>query len=335
MSQPTVMSHAKRFESAVATHGRIASPISILANPKDFSALLRELKMDSADGLFVERLAPIMSRFAAQERVLLERYFDGTARLPETANAFVRFLFRQGLQDRVGLKLVLKTPLGDPMVEHCEFAVKSMLSGRRFPDEVNLFGFGLGDGSWERKLGEFLVHRGEAGDVSLLGYDPFAVRSPGIKYLDPKRIGGRRSPGFDLVLARWALHHVFPEQRWDMFARILSQLNPGGIALVVEHGFMERPAMPRHEHLYRLLNAVLDVIANLGFRPEWFAATKPEFGRDFYVDFLRAQDIDAIRSKCSRPLDVDVVSAGPNFPWHSIIAFKPRASARRRPISRA
>jgi hypothetical protein len=211
--------------------------------------------------------------------------------------------------------------IGNNLVFSSDFITKEILMKKEFDKDSSIFGFGLGDGAYEVEIANFLIQQGLTGSTLIYGYDPYGIPNQSISMLDEAALL-RGSLNFDLIIARWVLHHVPTLQRWDIFASALGQLKKGGIAVVVEHGFVDESNPVQNRKLYRLLNAIADLIANVGIRPEWFSLTAPIFGKNYFLNFLTTKDLTSIARATKKKLKISISNTGPIFPWQSIIVME-------------
>ncbi len=77
--------------------------------------------------------------------------------------------------------------------------------------EISFFEFGTGSGLDAREIALILSQR-EARKVGIYGYDPNSDPVEEVTLLLPEDID---SGLFDIFLAKWVLHHVPPECRWQ------------------------------------------------------------------------------------------------------------------------
>ncbi|MBP6103553.1 MAG: hypothetical protein KA508_00560 [Gammaproteobacteria bacterium] len=187
--------------------------------------------------------------------------------------------------------------------------------------ELKLLGFGLGDGSYEKSLSEYLIHKKIAGSVRLYGFDPYAKPTAAIEYLSPAQLKGH-TPAFDIITARWVLHHVALKSRWADFIDCINHSKVNTQVLIVEHGFLKRPPSDMDAKLYYLLNATFDVIANIGIRPHWFTDTAPHVGENFFIHYLTGKDFSEIKRSVHFDMTQNVYEVGPAFPNQSLCSMK-------------
>jgi hypothetical protein len=202
--------------------------------------------------------------------------------------------------------------------------VRNELSSLDQKEKINLLGFGLGDGSYEKGIAQFLIEKKITKKVNIFGFDPYAaIKSEGIEYLNFSNIN-RFQEEIDLVIARWVLHHVSIVSskcgRWNDFISCINRCTtPGAIALIIEHGFLDASASFSLEEirLYYAFNAMFDILANIGLRPHYFTQTFPNLGANFYIDYLSNNDLFQIKQSVLK--NMDVVNIGPGFPNQTVI----------------
>jgi hypothetical protein len=163
-------------------------------------------------------------------------------------------------------------------------------------DRFTLCGYGLAEGVYEQQLAARLAERGTT--VELFGYDPgnpsFARQA--IHPWTPATCGANASPLFDIVLARWVLHHVTPAQRWDALAACVRCCKPGASLLIVEEG----PFSAEKNSailLYEFLAGCADVLVNFVIYPDWLGRGDCRDGH-YYLNYLTPSDIAALEAAC-------------------------------------
>ena len=188
---------------------------------------------------------------------------------------------------------------------------------------VNILGFGCDEGAYELALGQHLVDRGLAKEVKVYGYDPYATRSKDITYLTPQQLRDSHAPSFDLIIARWVLHHVYQGDRWDDFLCCLNKAQTDALALIVEHGFLDGNYSVEDKQLYELFNALFDVVANIGLRPQYFFTKDNRVKDDFYVKYLEKGEFDFFTNHNKRLVTPPkVYEVGPRFPSQTLCVMK-------------
>lgn len=249
-----------------------ASVVAKLAgNKAHFSQVLYRAGYEKnyLNTLFIQ----VFTRYSGGNQHLLEAYLSDKLPLMGVMKNFIDFCVENKIQPNPGLTL-------DAFKEHNQHldkVVKKELSETRWPKRsINLLDFGCGDGSYGKQVAKHLMKTGCVEGVNLFGFDPYAQPGPAITYIN--------GPGvvFDLVIARWVLHHVTQENRWRNFVQFLTPLTK---VLIIEHGLlMSADQSTVGTRWDALVNAAFDVVANLGFRPEYVE-------KSFYVDYFKYPDL--------------------------------------------
>jgi len=258
-----------------------------------------------------------LSRYAENNFLNIQAYFLGEKNLNWICNDFIRFCFREGI-------LLNKEKTLGSFKKHNEAsdaAIKNELMKMKPKTVVNLLGFGLDEGEYEKTLVEYIIKVGLAKDVRLFGFDPFAKEAEGIKYLRAEQLSFP-DVNFDIITARWVLHHVNLSERWTDLIRCINSCNPEALILIVEHGFLKekRPAMD--VKLYTFLNATFDVLANIGIRPQWFTATWPNVGSNFFIHYLKPADFTTLQTKTVWTSTQRITDVGPAFPNQTVCSMR-------------
>ncbi|TLY47017.1 MAG: hypothetical protein E6K54_07575 [Gammaproteobacteria bacterium] len=151
---------------------------------------------------------------------------------------------------------------------------------------------------------------------------PYAKKESGIQYITPEQLN--TSPvRFDVIIARWSLHHVKIDNRWADLSDCINRCNPDASIIFIEHGFLQNTHTPAEKKLYELLNALFDIIANIGLRPTYFTETAPFFGEHFFIHYLEPNDFISIcKNSSGHIISRDIYDVGPNFPNQTICCFR-------------
>ena len=160
-------------------------------------------------------------------------------------------------------------------------ALKRELDGITPTKELKLLGFGLGDGSYEKSLSEYLIHKKIAGSVRM--YKPIAS----IEYLSSAQLKGH-IPAFDIITARWVLHHVALKNRWTDFIDCINHSKVNTQILIVEHGFLRK--------------------------------TSPDI--DAKLHYLTGKDFSDIKRSVHFDMTQDIYEVGPVFPNQALCSMK-------------
>jgi len=203
-----------------------------------------------------------------------------------------------------------------------DISLKQELAKITPKESINILGFGLDEGYYEKSLSQFLIDHGIAKTVNIYGFDPYAQKTPDIEYLIPEQLISDKVPRFDVVVARWVLHHVALQHRWGDLINCINHCNSGARVLIVEHGFLKKQHSLADKKLYYLLNATFDIIANIGLRPRYFTNTAPDLGANFFIRYLEPEDFSAIKNSVSLQITQDIFEVGPGFPNQTICSIR-------------
>lgn len=258
-----------------------------------------------------------LSAYANQSRDFLQGYFSGFYDLTLLCKNFINFCFKNSIfldENKTLQSFNYHNELSDT-------ALKQKLLKIIPKERINILGFGLDEGYYEKNLSKFLINHGIAKTVNIYGFDPYALKTPNIEYLMPNQIDSDTTPKFDVVIARWVLHHVALQHRWKDLINCINHCNSGAMVLIVEHGFLKKSPSFADKKLYYLLNATFDIIANIGLRPRYFTSTAPDLGANFFIRYLEPEDFNAIKNSVSLQITQDIFEIGPSFPNQTICSM--------------
>ncbi|MGC1183194.1 hypothetical protein [Legionella sp.] len=308
-----------RFFEAVQAHNNVIKSSGIpkfLFQPERLKKIFHTIDLNSKGNYAIEHFIHWLSRYANEQPRYLENYFASKTRpnLSPVCQDFINFCFRHKISldaDRTLQSFSQHNQLLDR-------AIKKWIENTKRKDEITILGFGLDEGGYEKTIANFLMDREFAKTVSLYGFDPYASKTEGIRYLTPEELSCGMLPKFDLIIARWVLHHVALQHRWESLIQCINQCNHDSMVLIVEHGVLKEGHTLFDKKLYYLLNALFDIVANIGLRPRYFTNSAPNLGADFFIDYLEPQDFVAIQKRLSVRTTQCIDEVGPGFPNQTI-----------------
>lgn len=167
-----------------------------------------------------------------------------------------------------------------------------------------ILGFGGGDCYYERSIGERLTGPSNGDGFRLYRFDPHEKLPTGdVTDVDLGEHAQAGSPVFDIVVCRWALHHVPGASRWDTIANAIRMLHPAGALVIVEEGdFAWRAERAPLNRAYQLLVACEDVLVNGILRPGFADTARRHDDSGFYLDYLARDDIVCIEHYLPRQM---------------------------------
>ena len=300
------------FEEYKKTTG--ISPIcDILRSETALKKLLKDINSYTEGNYLQDHFIYWLSAYAAKSRDFLQEYLSGQFGLTDICKDFIHFCFRNGisLDDHKTLESfsyhnqLLDTSLKQELIK---------LTPK---ENINILGFGLDEGYYEKSVGRFLIDRGITKTVNIYGFDPYALKTPDIEYLEAEQLRSSKTL-FDIVIARWVLHHVALQHRWTDFINCINHCKPGAMVLIVEHGFLKENRSDLDKRLYYLFNAIFDIVANIGLRPRYFTDTDPNLGANFFLHYLEPEDFNAIGNNIVFKFTQNIFDIGPGFPNQTI-----------------
>ncbi|WP_157563523.1 hypothetical protein [Micromonospora chokoriensis] len=271
--------------------------------PRDILEMIESSDMESrCRRLGTFRLYPVIGdeycsmarRFVAQRAELLTRFLSGEAVERELIQQLIGDNLDQPSQ--VSTKAFFeKTDARDQARTATILGHLSTLPAR---DSINILGYGADSCTDERRVAEHLLELGICKKATIFRYNPFSrIQNSDVTDLRLNELEEADGPAFDVILAFWTLHHVFPELRWSEFGAGLKRIAPMGSVVILEEGDVESPssASPAARAFYFMM-LCKDIIVNRALRPEWFSA--PE---SFYARYLSNLDMQTIEGYLPRP----------------------------------
>jgi hypothetical protein len=293
------------------------SPIAMLSNKVTLRKLLYNNQILFEENYLITQFTDAVSLFSHSFSARIIDYYAEKINLNKICVDFAKFCLDTNLN--LSPEKTLESFSSHNWI--LDYTVKEMLQKLKPKESINLLGFGLADGQFEKEICDFIIQKNLAKSLRIYGYDPYGKKGDGIIYLnDVQNLPSALK--FDLVVARWALHHVAPEHRWHNFVNCLNACTNDANILVVEHGILHNSSSNRERLTYRLLVSLYDTLANLGLRPGYFTDSAPNVGADFFVDYLESSDFEYFEKQSKRPLDIKLLNIGPYFPNQTICHMK-------------
>lgn len=269
--------------------------------------------------IFTDRL----SDYSMKSSNKVKEYLASQLELNEISKDFIRFCFNSSIS--MDKDLTLKSFSYHNSLS--DGAIKKQLLKIEPKKSLNLLGFGLDDGEYEKGLIKYLINNRIAGKVKLFGFDPYAEKNKSdIEFVTPEQLTIGHAVKYDIITARWALHHVEMKYRWQEFMACLGHVNPDATVLIVEHGFVKEKVRDIDERLYKLFNATFDIIANIGLRPQYFLSTYPDVGANFFIHYLTPKDFNRFNNRVQNVhFTQSIYDVGPGFPNQTICNMRERS----------
>ncbi len=294
--------------------------IDFLRCKSTFKAALDHINYNTTDNYLYEQFVYWINAYARKDTSApLIDFFSGTQTLNSVCKDFIKFCFSQNImldKTKTLYSFNYHNQLSDDVVK------KELLSISP-KKTLHLLGFGLDTGDYEKSLADFLITQNKAQHVYLYGFDPYAAHGEGIHYLTEKQLKNTNLQ-FDIVIARWVLHHIPLKQRWSDFIRCINRCHSQAMVLIIEHGFINnKSVLPIEKKFYHVLNAFFDIVANIGLRPHYFMHSMPEIGKNFFIDYLKPEDFSMIKRNVSiNNITQSIYNIGPNFPHQTICCMR-------------
>lgn len=293
---------------------------SFLTNINRVKAALQQINHSKIGTYLYKKFIFWLSRYLQEIKIhpYLRHYFSSDKTLNFICNNFIDYCFSNNI------KLDPKKTLQSFEIHNqlSDNAVKNELLKITSKRHINLLGFGLDDGVYEKELANFLVLHKVCNTVTIYGMDPYAIKGSHIQYITPEQLSMDYLK-FDVIIARWSLHHVKLTNRWSDLSGCISRCNFDASVIFIEHGYLQNIPFPAEKKLYELLNALFDTIANIGLRPKYFTETAPCFGERFFIHYLEPNDFISIcKNSSRRVISQNVYDVGPSFPNQTICCFR-------------
>lgn len=305
-------------------HGYYLGPLSpkkaidFISNEKLLKKFLYEIDPSLKENYLMNHFIYWFSQYSTASNKTLFNYLSGNLSLNSTVRDFIIYCFKNKISlhsDQTLKSFEQHNALSD---NH----LKNELLKLKPKPMINILGYGLDDGSYEKTLSKFLIDNNIAKEVTIFGFDPYALKTPGITYLSDTEFSMQKLTKFDVITSRWVLHHVELRKRWEDFINCINQSNDGVMVLIVEHGFLNKKCMLLEKKIYYLFNAIFDVVANIGLRPRYFTNSEPNIGEDFFIHYLTNKDFNDIRKGVKKHVTHDITEVGPRFPNQTIFSMR-------------
>ncbi len=300
-------------------HVDLKPSLLLLQDKEAIKDLLRKGDFYRTDSYLADIYSEFLSDYASTHVDKIEDYLKSTIPLEALTKTFIDHCFSKNINmdaQRTLASFAYHDSLSDKAVQ------KELLSINKYSGTLNLLGFGCGGGGYERWMAQFILDNNIATNVKIYGFDPYAEPQPDIHFITPEELTQSNVPRFDIVVARWVLHHMELKNRWDDFVRCVNHTNKDALVLIIEHGVTSGNQKPEDERLYVFLTATFDIMANIGIRPGYFTDTAPDIGKNFFVQYLQPNDWDHITHQISKKFTPHIYDIGPDFLNQSIVTLK-------------
>lgn len=268
----------------------------LLLSDKETYANIYKASAWLVEGNYIQNIfSEIISRFVKEHPTLVNAYLKQKYSLTEICQTLAQFIF---INKFIFCKDKILTCLayGNKAVDRYVF--NSINNHLQQPREViNLLGFGSNQGFYENFIANYILNKQLAKHVRVYGFDPysstFGKNIIPIKLTD---LEGQQNLQFDIVIARWVLHHINYSERWHTFIKCTNAFTNNGLLLILDEGSFAEDKQDLKELMYRFYLGCVDVVINFGLRPEWFLATTSQIGANFFVDYLTQADLQTLES---------------------------------------
>src|SRR5690606_34311504 len=180
---------------------------------------LQKLGFNGSDSYIFDNFSHWLSIYAKAKPDTLHDYFLESSSLNDVCNQFINFCFKHGIS-------LDKHRTLESFHHHNKILDKTIVSELikvKPRPTINLLGFGLGNGEYEKSIAKKMVEMNIAKQVKIFGFDPYGEDQPDIVALTADQLLTSEVPIFDVVIARWVLHHVDLKHRWADLARCINR----------------------------------------------------------------------------------------------------------------
>jgi hypothetical protein len=313
--------HIDNFFCNFSSHIDLETPTILLdglINPEKLKSVFFQLDNILMNNYLFKYFICWLSYYIQEKKDTLLAFFFGEENLDFICSDFIKFCFSNKImldKEKTLNSFKIHNSLSDEMVK-----LELMKVQRK--KRISLLGFGLDEGTYEKELAQFLLRNNVCEKVILYGLDPYANRDEAIYYLTPEQLLADKDLDFDIIFARWSLHHVPLQARWHDLIHCIDRCNPNAHVIFVEHGIVHKKRGLLEKKIYKLFNATFDIVANIGLRPNYFTQTRPNMGANFFIRYLTSKDFYTIVNTTSRAvLARNIYDVGPKFPNQTIYSF--------------
>jgi SAM-dependent methyltransferase len=297
------------WHSSADLAARLAGNSAALRN------LLGQMGLANEFTPLADALAGLVSEVTLLESSLVQRYLAGTASFEHLVTALLGTLANRG----VSLSPELLYAFFARQDAEADEWLRARIARLGPRETLSILGYGLGDGSFERALASWLVAGGHCRTVELFGFDPHQVAGAPVVMVEGHQLAERR---FDVIIARYVLHHVRPEARWPDLAACVRACRPNGELLIAEQGYpAPGAAAAPGARLEHLLLAALDLVVNAVLYPGWCDPREME-ASGFYLSFLSEEDLTGLRQSLPRVVEREIAQVGTYFPSNTMIRYR-------------
>jgi hypothetical protein len=257
-----------------------------------------------------DNFSQALIEFLDKEKNAAVQFINGATSSTQLCQSFIDFLKKS--KAKYSFDDVLKS-LFHPDSE-IEKAIKHMLP-KLYRGEMNIFGFGLGSGYYEKDFTNYLRVENYSNKISIFGYDPHSKqKDDAITYLTPGDLN-KTVPRFDIFISRWVLHHVKQNERWNTLVKFMNHMGSNGHIFIVEEGpyLLEKPVA--NERLYLLVQSLGDTFVNYTVFPEWLISG------NFHIEHLRKSDFTTIEKSLAFKSRREKISLDVGIPTQTLIHY--------------
>lgn len=264
-----------------------------LLSEVQINKILHELGWHKHGTYLADKALEIINGLVVKQKKLINDYFNRTASLAFLANLIIQYIYTQNIK-------ISKEKMLPSLIKYEEImnsAVENMLMAVADKKKINILGFGIRQGSYEKQIKNFLIEKHKILDADIYGFDPNKIPDFPIINLSQQQLFSENCPFFDLIIVRWTLHHVDETYRWKDLLRCVNQTKKGSKIIIIEEGtFSDVKDCSFNVLMKNFLFSIADIIANFIYNSKWIDAILQKKENPFYIKYLTSQDIESIEN---------------------------------------
>lgn len=285
--------HMPRLNETI-TQGHNKNFTNYFSQAENVEDLLNELGWYEYGNYLADKMASIISAFTENFSESMTAYFDESISLDVLANFFINYIH----DNNIIIEESLLLPCVAEYERETTQLVKQAVKVKSYQKQIKILGFGIREGGFEKQIKDFLIQNNKITSADIYGFDPNIVPSFPIINLSKKILYSNECPSFDLIIIRWALHHVEEKERWDDLVACLNKANENAKIIFIEEGRFNLEAKLTFEDLvYDFLLCVADIVINFALNNNWMENIALKKEARFFIKYLTPTDVLNIEQK--------------------------------------
>ena len=287
---------------------------NIFTDKSTLNKCLDDLRLSKKGDYVRDNFVKTIIPFYRKHDELISKFYEEQSPISRLCPYYVNFLNQTPTLLSKNLVLTSLKHV-DEIVDHY---TKEILKKIPFKKEINIFGFGIGDGWYEKDIAKYLIAKNHCNKVNIYGFDPNAIQSDFISFINADDLLKKIIPKFDLFFSRWVLHHIPQTERWKKLSLFMNHLSRSGYIFIVEEGpFLSRLPI-KDKQLYIMLSSLTDIFVNYYVYPDW--TTNPDA---FHLKYLNHKDLEKIGNNLTFKFKSKVVELDACFFKQYFVTYQP------------